>query len=247
MFNELVESVVVGSATDKRWGFVVSLTFQSACLLTLILIPLIYTQALPKAMMSTFLIAPAALAPTPPAAPEAAIGSAERSSRLIGRGVIAEPHRFPPHAEIFAEAPPPESDAGFGVAGGDGMVDLLQGLADDSRQFPSLPAAPTPAPERAQPQRVQIGGTIQAAQLISGVQPIYPVLAQQTRTQGAVVLHAIIDKDGHVSALQVISGHPLLVKAAIDAVAQWRYQPTLLNGQAVEVETTITVTFVLDG
>ncbi len=88
---------------------------------------------------------------------------------------------------------------------------------------------------------------LEAAKLIVRVQPIYPVLAQQTRTQGDVVLHAIIDKDGRVSELQVISGHPLLVKSAMDAVSQWRYQPTLLNGQPVEVDTTITVTFVLGG
>lgn len=77
------------------------------------------------------------------------------------------------------------------------------------------------------------------------VQPVYPVLARQSGIQGVVVLHAIIDRDGRVSELRVISGHPLLVKAAIDAVNQWRYQPTLLNGEPVEVETTITVSFVL--
>lgn len=78
-------------------------------------------------------------------------------------------------------------------------------------------------------------------------QPVYPVLARQSGIQGVVVLHAIIDRGGRVSELRVISGHPLLVKAAIDAVNQWRYQPTLLNGQPVEVETTITVSFVLGG
>ncbi len=77
------------------------------------------------------------------------------------------------------------------------------------------------------------------------MQPIYPPLARQSRIEGSVVLHAVINKDGEVSELQVLSGHPLLVKAALDAVRQWRYSPTLLSGQAVEVETTITVTFVL--
>jgi protein TonB len=79
------------------------------------------------------------------------------------------------------------------------------------------------------------------------VQPIYPALGVQAHIQGNVVLHAIIAMDGRVVELQVISGHPLLVKAAMDAVSQWRYQPTLLNGQPVEVETTITVSFVLGG
>ena len=95
------------------------------------------------------------------------------------------------------------------------------------------------------PQRVSVTSTIEAAKLISRVQPVYPVIAIQARIQGNVVLHAIIGRDGQVSELQVLSGHPLLVSAAVDTVRQWRYSPTLLNGQAVEVETTITVSFVL--
>ena len=87
--------------------------------------------------------------------------------------------------------------------------------------------------------------TIEAAKLISQVRPAYPPLALQARIQGNVVLHAVISKDGAVSELQVLSGHPLLVNAAVAAVRQWRYSPTLLSGQAVEVETTITVSFVL--
>jgi protein TonB len=90
-----------------------------------------------------------------------------------------------------------------------------------------------------------VTSNIEAAKLISRVQPAYPQLAIQARIQGNVVLHAIIGRDGQVSELQVLSGHPLLVNAALDAVRQWRYNPTLLNGQAVEVETTITVSFVL--
>ncbi|PYU25787.1 MAG: hypothetical protein DMG30_04295 [Acidobacteria bacterium] len=77
------------------------------------------------------------------------------------------------------------------------------------------------------------------------MQPLYPPLAIQARIQGNVVLHAIIGREGAVSELQVLSGHPLLVNSALDAVRQWRYSATLLKGQAVEVETTITVSFVL--
>lgn len=87
---------------------------------------------------------------------------------------------------------------------------------------------------------------VAASQLVR-TNPVYPPLARQARIQGAVVLHAIIDKDGNVSELQVISGHPLLVQAALDAVKQWRYKPTLLNGDPVEVDTTITVNFTMGG
>jgi TonB family protein len=92
---------------------------------------------------------------------------------------------------------------------------------------------------------VPVTSTIETAKLISRVQPVYPALAIQARIQGNVVLHAIIGRDGEVSELQVLSGDPLVVNAAVEAVRQWRYSPTLLNGQAVEVETTITVSFVL--
>jgi protein TonB len=90
-----------------------------------------------------------------------------------------------------------------------------------------------------------LGGIVEGAKLIVRIQPDYPILAQQTRTQGDVILHAIIGKEGEVTELQVVSGHPLLVRAALVAVRQWRYSPTLLNGLPVEVETTITVSFVL--
>jgi len=88
---------------------------------------------------------------------------------------------------------------------------------------------------------------VTAASLINQTRPVYPALAIQARIQGNVVLHAIIDKDSKVAQLELMSGHPLLVQAALDAVKQWRYRPTLLNGDPVEVDTTITVTFTMGG
>jgi protein TonB len=90
-----------------------------------------------------------------------------------------------------------------------------------------------------------LGGQVEAGAVISRVDPVYPPLARQARIQGNVVLHAIISKDGHVEQLSVISGHPLLIQSALDAIRQWRYRPYLLNGDPVEVETTITVTFTM--
>jgi TonB family protein len=93
--------------------------------------------------------------------------------------------------------------------------------------------------------RVRIGGTVAAAKLINRVQPVYPPLARQSKIQGVVKLHAILGKDGSVQQLSVISGHPLLVQSALDAVRQWVYQPTLLEGKPVEVDTEIDVFFQL--
>jgi protein TonB len=109
-------------------------------------------------------------------------------------------------------------------------------------QLPNLPPPATiRKPEENRPVKMSEG--VVQAQLISRVEPRYPALAQQIKLQGAVVLHAIISRDGRITALDVVSGHPLLVKAALDAVQQWRYHPTLLNGEPVEVDTTITVIF----
>ena len=83
--------------------------------------------------------------------------------------------------------------------------------------------------------------------LIHRVQPDYPPLARQARIQGQVVLRAMISREGTIENLQVLSGHPMLVQAAVDAVRQWRYRPYVLNGEPVEVETQVTVNFVLSG
>jgi len=109
---------------------------------------------------------------------------------------------------------------------------------------PPIPDAPIPPP--AERQKVAVSEGVQAARLIHRVEPVYPPLARQIRLEGTVVLRALIGTHGAVREVQLVSGHPLLVHAALDAVAQWRYQPTLLNGQPVEVETRITVIFILN-
>jgi TonB family protein len=101
-------------------------------------------------------------------------------------------------------------------------------------------SAPPPTP-----QRIRVGGSVQERKLLQHPEPVYPPLAQQARISGVVRLNAIIGKDGTVQNLTVTSGHPLLVPAAMEAVKQWVYAPTLLNGQAVEVVTQIDVNFAL--
>ena len=238
MFSELVESVARPRGKRKGWAVIGSAALQATCLLVLIIVPLIYTQALPKAILNTLLVVPAAPAPQPPAQPRAA--STARAARLLRGKTLTEPPRIPPTVKIFDEAPlPPETPVQDGIPGGDSGFNLLNVAPDSAR--PVSPPAAAPAAR----QRVPVTSTIEAAKLILRVQPVYPPLAIQSRIQGNVVLHAIIGKDGEVTELQVLSGHPLLVKAALDAVRQWRYSPTLLSGQPVEVETTITVSFVL--
>jgi protein TonB len=92
---------------------------------------------------------------------------------------------------------------------------------------------------------VRVNGGVQAAKLIYQVKPVYPPLARQARVQGVVVLEAVINKNGAIGSLRVVSGHPLLNQAALDAVKQWRYEPTLLSSEPIDVITSVTVTFTL--
>jgi protein TonB len=117
---------------------------------------------------------------------------------------------------------------------------LLEGLT------PTGPVVPPDEIKRNATKRpLKLSEPVVEAQLISRIEPRYPPLALQTRQSGTVVLHAIIGRDGHINALQVVSGSPFFVQAALDAVRQWHYRPKLLNGEPVEVETTITVVFQL--
>jgi protein TonB len=238
MFSELVASPARPSSKRKCWALVISATLETVCLLILILVPLIYTQALPNAIFRTDWVAPpepvaqaAAQAPPP--------GAAMRSSRLLNHRILVEPPRIPKHVNIFEEPPlPPEAPLAEGLMSPVSGVDLL-GVGPGPADRLIRPAPPSA------PERVRLTSTIEAAKLVSQIQPVYPPIAIQARVQGHVVLHAIIGKEGAVSELEVLSGHPLLVSAVLKAVRQWRYSPTLLNGQPVEVETTITVTFLL--
>lgn len=111
----------------------------------------------------------------------------------------------------------------------------------------SAPANPPAAPQTSQdsPKTIRLGGGVMQAQITKMVQPVYPQIAKTAHISGTVVLHAIVGADGKIADLQYVSGPPLLMRAAMDAVRQWEYKPTLLNGEAVRVDTTISVVFTL--
>jgi protein TonB len=111
---------------------------------------------------------------------------------------------------------------------------------------PEKATAPSQKSAPAAPARISISTGVQAAKLIHQVHPVYPALAKQARIQGTVRLTAVIATDGRIQSLHAESGHPLLIPAAVDAVRQWRYQPTLLNEKPVEVITLIQVIFKLN-
>ena len=115
------------------------------------------------------------------------------------------------------------------------------------------PSAPPPSPEKPEsapatkprPMRIRIGGNVAQAKVIQQVQPIYPEKAKAAHVQGTILLHAVIARDGTIAELQYVSGPEMLMRSSMDAVRQWRYAPTLLNGEPVEVDTTISVVYTL--
>src|SRR6202171_391641 len=238
MFEDMVISSPNPQKTNKPWTVVVSMIAQTIFLAILILIPLIYTEALPKTMMATMLTAPPPPPPPPPPPVQTQVVHVKPQVHLMDAGKLVQPKVIPKDIKIIKEDAPDVS-AGMtggvpgGVAGGS-MGGVIGGMGG---------APPPPKPAQ---QRIRQGGSVQAALLVNKVQPVYPPLARQTRISGTVRLHALISKSGTVESLEGISGHPLLVRAAMDAVQQWRYKPTLLNGEPVEVDTTIDVIFSLN-
>ena len=127
-------------------------------------------------------------------------------------------------------------------------LEAKKAIADESAgggESASAPPPPANTSQASEVPRIHVGAEVQAANLIRTVPPVYPPEAQQARIQGTVHFQVTIAADGHVQDLQLVSGHPLLVKAARDAVQQWAYKPTLLDGELVEVVTTVDVNFTL--
>ena len=238
MFEDsLVESS--GKLKTKRpLTTLLSFGLQAVLIGILILIPLIYTEALPKQQLMTFLVAPP---PPPPPPPPAAVVKVTKIETELDQGVLRQPTKIPEKIKIVKEEEQQTNTAGIlgGVPGGvpGGAAGGVIGGIIGSTTVPKIAA----------PQRVRVSQGVTEGLLTRKVQPTYPPLAKTARIQGDVVLNAVISKNGTIENLRVMSGHPMLVTSALDAVKQWKYRPYVLNGEPVEVETTITVKFTLAG
>ena len=243
------------NATRKASSVFVSFLIQCGLVTVAVLIPMIYYEALPKTQLTSFLVAPPP--PPPPPPPPAATPPPPKVQKVIPRQFDANklmaPKQIPKEiAMIKEEEMPPPASAGVvgGVPGGvpGGAAGGVIGGIIGSVPTGAPPPPPPPKKEEPKPQtpqRIRVGGNVQSAKLINQPKPAYPPLARQARIQGVVRFNAVIGKDGSIQNLTLVSGHPLLVPAATEAVRQWRYQPTLLNGEPVEVVTQIDVNFTL--
>jgi periplasmic protein TonB len=240
MFEDsLIES---GNKLKTKRGLTTTFTFVLEIILVgvMVLIPLLFTEALPKAQLLTGLVAPPP--PPPPPPPPAAVVKVVKIQTNMINDQLRTPTKIPKKIEIIKEEEAPPQMAGVvggvpgGIPGGT-MNGVIGGIANSAAIVPKI----------ATPTRVRVSQGVTQGLLINHPQPTYPPLAKQARISGQVVLQAEISKDGSIQKLQVLSGHPMLVPSAVEAVKRWKYKPYILNGEPVEVETTITVNFTLAG
>jgi protein TonB len=238
------DSLLDSGSPEKKlrtWSTTLSFCFQCVLIGMLAIMPLLFTEALPDAQLLTILVAPPP--PPPPPPPAAQVLTKIHQTDVLNTGQLRTPTRIPRKIEMIKEeeAPPPAPSGVIGgVPGGipGGQLNgVIGGIVSSSNNV-----APLVAP---MPKRIRVSQGVILGQLLHRVAPVYPKIALSAHVQGVVLLKAIISKTGDVTELEVVSGHPILVPAALDAVKQWRYRPYLLNGEAVEVETNITVSFSL--
>ena len=244
MFVDYLGDSPWANRPHRGWTTLLSFMMQVLLVGGLLLLPLLSTQGLPRLkLIGSGVIAPP---PGPPPAPAPHVRDLNpHASNLIDH-ILVTPPRIPTTVARIDETdtpPPPELPGGFGVPGSTGSPGARSFVWDSIGNGGNPPPMPTPSPT-VRPIRVS---HMMEGNLIHRVNPEYPTLARQARIQGTVVLRAVIDRDGRIKDLHVLSGHPMLVKAAIDAVSQWRYRPYSSNEQPVEVETQVTVNFTLAG
>jgi protein TonB len=210
--------------------------FNASILLALILIPLIYPEALPRQALAFLMEAP--LPPTPQSAPQPQPVRAVRApTEIMPDGTITAPRTIP--LSIYKPSDK-EPEAIANVPGLDPNSGLPANLADGLGRQPGVPVV---RPQFNGP--VRVSSSVVAGLLIDKKVPVYPELAKAMHAEGTVILAATISKTGSIENLHVVSGPPVLQQAALDAVKSWRYRPYQLDGQPVEVETTVNVIFSL--
>jgi len=244
MFEDSLFDSGAGRRPRKTWTKLLSFAIEACAIGVLVLLPLIYTQALPKQLWTNVLEAP-----SPPPGPAAARPAeiqprAQHRNRELSDNVVREPSYIPRTTKMVRD----ETPSGDGPPSMEGVVPGgVPGGVASSVITEIARAVPPPVVKPSPPVKLRVSSGVAAGMLVYQVKPQYPPLAMQARIQGTVVLQAVIGKDGRVRDLHLISGHPMLVPAAMEAVKLWRYRPYLLNEEPVEVDTQINVNFTLGG
>jgi periplasmic protein TonB len=246
MFEQAV--LPSGPPSGRCWAVVIGITAEVLLVACALIAPVIWPQFLPRPKLLTWLNLPAPPPSPAKSAPPAHVRPARTPWQMIGEKLI-QPVAIPDKVALIEDPP----GAAPGLQGGVSTGDLAGLVTSVLNQFSRVTPPPRPAePQISQPVkpaatalpiRINVGGDVKMARIIRRVDPIYPSLAREARISGTVELTGVIGVDGHIRELQAIKGHPLLARAALEAVRQWIYEPTLLNGRPVEVIAPITVNF----
>ena len=248
MFDQIISE----NTARTRRPLAVALSFAGQVLLITLAVvaPLLHTETIVPGHLLRIISAPRRLGPVHlfTQRSPAAEYHARPGLRIFTDHIFRQPSHVPSTILPEMKGPSPDLLAGLSVPaipGDDNGVPY--GATMDLAQIPR-PEAPKLAVQPSAPVTrtpLRVGGKVQAAKIVHQVTPVYPPLARQARISGIVRLEAVISRSGTIESLQVMSGYPLLTQAALDAVRQWVYQPTQLNGQPVEVLTQIEVNFKL--
>jgi len=240
------EALLDDNSTRQRFSgrrVLYSIVIHTLVLVALILPPLYFTDSINlKQFTQTMLVAPPP-PPPPPPAPQVIVKATVPKRVFTNAGKLVAPSVIPQKIAMLKEEPiDPEFGGAGGIPGGvpgGQLGGVIGGIISDASHKASV--APPPSTQNRAPLRV--GGHVRPPRLITKVAPSYPPLARQTRVQGDVTVDAVIDIEGNVVEAQIISGHPLLLSAALEAVKKWKYEPTYLNGQPIPVQLIVVVTF----
>jgi protein TonB len=246
MFNQLIESSTEKPRTKRPFTLVLALAIHVILVWVLLLIPIVSPQSLSAQLPQPTAVKPLSILIVGSSPVRTAAGPIRGGPAVLRKKPLQIP-RTVNMVDLGTEPVPPfervtDSIGGFPGGSAAGIIDGVIGVPPRSAPVPPPPSVP---PELQPNHPVRVGGEVQQANLISQVKPQYPIPAKQAGIQGAVFLEAVISREGAIVDLKMISGHPLLIRAAMDAVKHWRYKPTLLNKEPVEVSTTITVNFSL--
>jgi protein TonB len=238
------QSLILDQGAKRPWNFLASLSAELLIISLALLIPLLYREHLPAVHWKDIIVGPAPLPPPPLPQPAASGATSTMISSAPHRQFVWNPNastteRQSSSIDVATDAPPT-----LGIGPGSGGAN--NNIGTFIPNYVAAPPPPKPVVEVKSPTGpVPRGGDVQMAMLIRKVIPVYPPLARSARISGVVHLIGTIGKDGRIQNLQLVSGHPMLARAALEAVEQWVYKPTLLNGNPVEVIAPIEVNFTL--
>ena len=248
----MFEQSVLDNSRQRRskWSWM-GLVVQAGLVTSMLLVPMVSPELLSVMLPKALIYVP--MKPVQPVEVEVQPAQSARAANANSVVVATQPRRvftaptgrINPVANIIdsGDYAPPAFTFGPPSVSADSTGPIF---GNSIGNIPTGPPPKPPEPAKTQPaQRIRVGGKVRAPQILQRINPAYPPLAKQARISGLVKLEGIIAKDGTVQQLKVVSGHPLLAPAALEAVRQWRYSPTLLNGVPVEVISPLDVNFIL--